>query len=70
MVKSPSEPGLPFAGSLYGWEEKGEVPVEMWLHSEKVENQREMLLKFLIFFPPCEAHVWKSVECKFVAESS
>lgn len=66
-MKSPSKPGLPFAGSLYGWEEKGEVPVERWLHSDRVESHREMLFKFLIFFPPSEAHVWKSVECRCVA---
>lgn len=54
-MRSLSEAALPFAGSLYGWEEEGEVPVEMWLHSERVENQREMLLKFPIFSPLVKA---------------
>lgn len=60
-MKSPGKPGLPFAGSLDGWEEKREVPVEMWLHSERVERQREMVLKFLVFVllvKPMSGNLW------------
>lgn len=60
-MKSPSKPRLPFAGTFYGWEEKGEVPVERWLHSDRVESHREMLFKFLIFFllvKPMSGNLW------------
>lgn len=60
-MKSPRKSGLSFRRSLYGWEEKGEVPVDMWLDTERVESQRKMLLKFLIFFPllkPMSGNLW------------
>lgn len=58
IIKSPRKPGFPFCRSLYGWEEKGEAPVE---------SQIKMLLKFLNFLPLMKNHIQKSVECKHMA---